>query len=153
MENEKRDYSNGHCEQLQHEVKSIREQYRRDTLSESEKHRCADRLHQLCGSLRTAAILVPLVQAEHRNSVQWGLERVMSTTITLGALACVDQQKQESVQGKIDGILHLLDDGKLDTAERAVRDLETEVAAIRMEALDRRVEDLLAGIDVAYQLN
>jgi hypothetical protein len=146
-------YTDRYWGKLQSEVHDIREQYRRCTLSEAEKHSSADRLHQLCGSLRTAEMLVPLMQAAHKNSVQWALERVLSATVTLGGMAGVDQQKREAMQGRIDGVLRKLDAGEIDAAEQEVRALDVDLTAARMEALDRRVENLLAGIGVAYELN
>jgi hypothetical protein len=98
-------------------------------------------------------MLVPMMQAAHRSSVQWALERVLSATVTLGGMAGVAQQKKEAMQDRIDGVLRKLDAGEIDAAEHEVRALDTEAAAIRMEALDRRVEDLLAGIGVAYEFD
>ena len=142
-------YSNRHWTKPQDEIQSIRDAYKRGNLDESEKHRYADRLHELCGSLRTAYLLVPLVHEQHRRSIEWALERLLSSAASLGSLPYVDQQKRDAVTVRVDSVLKMIDGECLDEAEGELRALESEVTAIRMHGLDRQVETLLASIDVA----
>jgi hypothetical protein len=143
-------YSGGHWRDLHQETDHIRNAYINGRLTEVEKHKHADRLHEIAGSLRTADVLIPKIAEQHRRSVTWAMERTLVAAELLTGLPHISQAQRDSLTERVHGVLRLIDNEELEQAEAELRKLDAESTELRMSALDSQVERLLAGIGAAY---
>ena len=144
-------YSEGIWSELQRATEEIQQAHAGGGLSESQKHRLADRLRELLGGAKVASRLIPLAAAQHKRSVEWGLERLLVSARLLDDLPYVEPGEREAIEQRIGNIITMVDLGELDAAETRVREVEARVEQLRRAGLEAEFSSLLAGIGDIYQ--
>ena len=144
-------YSEGRWSEVQRKVEEIRQAHAQGGVSEAELHRLADQLRELLGGASMATKLIPLIMAEHRKSVEWGLERLLVSARQLEDLPYVEPVERGAVEQRIGSIIRKVDRGELDAAEALVRDVELRVEQLRVANLETEFDKLLGSIGEIYQ--
>lgn len=133
------------------EAQKVEQEYRRGGHNDVELHGLADRLREITGGAGIALRVIPLVAAEHRKAVMWGVERLLVATQTLQNRPYVRPEEAEAVERQVTATMMAIDAGRLDEAEAQTRELEEKVERLEMASLEAECEALLTGLAGLYE--
>lgn len=144
-------YSNRHWSELQHRAASIQKEYEHGGHNEATKHRLVDMLREIYGGVDTAIQLIPLVIAEHKRGIEWGLERLLVSVQRLEDLPYVDARERQAIEQRVNSVIAAIDRSELDAAEAGVREVEAYIERLQRVSLETEFASLMSGIGAMYQ--
>lgn len=139
-------YTDGFWSGLKDEAEEIR-RVRAEDCTEATLHALADRLRELRGKTAAAGALIPLIEAQHRKSVQWALERTLAETQKLDGQPFVNPAERQTLLHWLGQIVGLVEQGELAEAEAQVRHVEDRLERLRWDSAVVEFDVLLSGLE------